>query len=180
MQRSCPRWQSMGPGRMRCPRSAAAWSRPMWWRDECARGEQMPVVAAAARARSLQSTRPAWRLGATARRRVRELVLVVAAARARSVQRVVQQGLASVGRTAAEGEKKAAARGTWVAQAAVEQRMIQMDRVAVSERRHTDTSEGAAGQESEQEGRGRGNASTLGKGASARSAEGGASASTIG
>ena len=59
------------------------------------------------------------------------------------------------------------------------------ERAAASGRRQTETREGTAGQRSEHErseheGGSRGSASTIGKGADARSAEGRASASTIG
>ena len=149
-------------------------------------GEQRRAVAAVARARSLPRQMTGPRLGATSvGRRVRELVRFAAAlrARARGAQAMVQQGMrgvaADAGRAVAEGAGKAG-RSTLMAQAAGGRPWVKVERASVSGRRQTETREGAAGEGSEHEGGSRGNASTIGKGASARSAEGRASASTLG
>ena len=89
------------------------------------------------------------------------------------------RGLASAGKTAAEGAGEAS-QGTHVAQAAGGQKQMSgEERVAASVRHQTVTRGGAAGEGSEHEWGSWGNASTIGEGASARSAEGRASASTI-
>ena len=145
------------------------------------RGEQVPAVASAARAGSLQGKMSSRRLRARARGRLRELVPLAAAARARSALTNAKPGLAwaVAGRAAAGGAGKGGL-GTREVQAAAGQRMRREERAAVSGRRQKETRGGAAEGESEQEGRRRGNASTIGKGVNARSAEGGASASTSG
>jgi hypothetical protein len=66
-------------------------------------GEQMPKVAAAARARSLPRQRPAQGLRLMVQQQEGELVLSAAAARSRETRTMAQQRLASAGRAAAEG-----------------------------------------------------------------------------
>ena len=138
----------------------------------------MPAIAAAARAISLRGQR----LWAKVRPRLRELVPLAAAVKARVARRLVQQGEtrgAAAGK-AAEEKAGVAGRGTQVVQAAAEPRRGREEKAAGSGRQ-TVTREGAAGGESEHEGGSRGNVSTIGEGgADARSAEGGASASTSG
>ena len=138
-------------------------------------GEQMPAVVAVARARSLRGQRPARRLETRVRRRVRELVPLVVAARARDE---VGRG-ASAAREAVEKAEEAR-RCTRVAQAAAGPRRGRMEKAAGSGRRQTETRGVAEEGKSEHEGGRRGDVSTIGEGASARSAEGGASASPIG
>ena len=89
-----------------------------------------------------------------------------------------QQGLAMAEKAEAGGSGK----GGWETrvQAQGRQRMSRVEGAAISERCQTGTKGGAAAAESELEGGSEGNVSTIGKGASARSAEGGASASTLG
>ena len=70
--------------------------------------------------------------------------------------------------------------GTRVVQAAAGRRRSREERAAVSGRRQMGTTEEAAEEGSEHEGASRGIVSTTGNGAGARSAEGRASASTIG
>ena len=67
--------------------------------------------------------------------------------------------------------------GTRVIQAAAGRRRSREERAAVSGRRQTGTMEEAAEEGSEHEGASPGNVSTIGEGARARSAEGGASVS---
>ena len=171
----------MKRGKTRYRRSGAAWWRQTCWGGVHGGGEQTPAVAQAARARILQGRRPVRGQGATVRRRMRELVPLAAAARARGALTMGRQGLAMAENAEAWGSGK----GGWGTrvQAAAGQRMSRVESVAVSGRRLTETRctrEEAARKGSEQEGGSWGNVSTSGKGASARSAEGRASASTIG
>ena len=176
-------WESKGFGRMCCPRSAVEWSRQIRGGGAHRGGERLPAVAPAARARSLPGQRPARRLGAMARQRVRELARwVVGAARARGARTTGQQGgagLASAGKAAA-GRAGEASRGSRVAHAAAGQGRSKEERGATSGRRQRETRGRAAEEGSEREWGSPGDASTIGKGTSARRAEGRASASTIG
>ena len=89
------------------------------------------------------------------------------------------RGEAAVGRAAAGGAAEAAW-GTPVGQAAAVRRRSRGERAAASGRRQTETREGAVPGGSEHEGGSRASASTIGKGAGARSAGVVASASTLG
>ena len=169
-------------------------------RGECRGGETMPEGATRAKERSLQRKKPARRQKATAPRRVRELrPWVVAAGRARDAQTMAQQRLERKGveERAAAGEEWGPAQGAQMSRAAGAQWMGRAERAGVSGRRQTETREETVGEKSEHEcnlrnvntigkgtsarsAEGRASASTLGKGTGARSAEGGASASTIG
>ena len=101
------------------------------------------------------------------------------AARARGALTMTEQGAAgagAAGRAAVEGTGRVARAG----QVAGGQRMSSVEKAAGSGRRQTETRGVAEEGKSEHEGGRRGNVSTIGEGASARSAEGGASASPIG
>ena len=141
----------------------------------------MPKVAAAERARSLPRQRPARMLRPVVRRQEGELVLSAAAARSRGTWTMAQQRLASAGRAAAEGVGEASLVAA-VAHTAAGQRISRVEWVAGSGRLQTETREEAAKRRSKQEEGSRGNVSTIGKGADAGSAAGGAwaSASTNG
>ena len=145
--------------------------------------KQMRAAAAGARARSLRGQTPARRLGATVRRRVREPARLLAAARARGAWTMVKQGGARGEAAVKEAVEEAGevGRGTRVVQAAAGPRRGRVEKAAchtAGSGRQTETREGATGGGSEHEGGSRGNASTIGEGESARSAEGRASAST--
>ena len=176
------RWQgsqSVGLGRTRYLPSAVPWPRQMVRGREHEGGEQMPKVAAAERARSLPRQRPARMLRPVVRRQEGELVLSAAVARSRGTWTMAQQRLASAGRAAAEGVGEASLVAA-VAHTAAGQRISRVEWVAGSGRLQTETREEAAKRRSKQEEGSRGNVSTIGKGADAGSAAGGASASTIG
>ena len=183
MLRRWLRWQRVGRGSTQHPLSAAPWSRLMRGGRVIGEAEQMPaVVEAATRARSLRGQRPARRLGARVRRRVRELVPLAAAASARGEWTKVQQEWAGGASAAREAVEKAeeARRCTRVAQAAAGQQRSRVERAAVSGRRQTEARKGEAEGASEHDWGSRRSVSTIGKGASARNAEGRASASTLG
>ena len=164
MLRRWLRWQRVGRGSTQHPLSAAPWSRLMRGGRVIGEAEQMPAVVEAARARSLRGQRPARRLGARVRRRVRELVPLAAAARARGVWTTVQQEWAGGASAAREAVEKAeeARRCTRVAQAAAGQQRSRVEREAISGRRKTKEMEEEAEGGSEHEEGSRGSVNTIG------------------
>ena len=152
--------------------------------DQETEGVGLTEVAALTEKRAREDAAPALaqarRLMAAVRRRVRVVMLLAAAPRARSAQTLAREGLvgSSAAGWAADQEAGKADQGAQVAQAAGGLRRVREERAVVSGQRQTETRGGEAGEGSEHEGQIRGDVSTIEEGASARSAEGGASAST--